>query len=377
MSSHRPRPTAISLFSGAGGDSLGLEMAGYDVVAFSETNKDAIKTHRQRFPSCRLITSVSGETDITKIPDDVFEEYRDRIDMVFAGFPCQGFSNAGKKRADDERNELVYEFVRVCRIIKPKIILGENVVGLLSRNGVDPLSGRMCPVMDIIERLFNDIGYTLTWSIHEAQVYGVPQRRKRLIIVGNAGTTPLECHQPSSGETTMSASSSLRDILQPTLRDAVVLEDMELIKSCPPSTWIRTHEDTPNGTPHKNLLRLLDGEQIRKTVPSNHPSNDGCFLSVGKRKSPYHGEIINPDALCKTIICTYNSCPRLFVGLHNPTTRTYFVRTLQTQELAQIQGFPKDYPFVGSLKSIIIQIGNAVPPPMIKWIASNLRQHDT
>ena len=153
----RKRPiaskTAISLFSGAGGDSLGLKRAGYNVIAFSEFKKPAIATHLKEFPNSTLISPDS----ITNIPDEVFEKYTG-IDIIFAGFPCQGFSNAGKKKADDPRNELVHEFVRVVRIIKPRYIIGENVSGLLSRTGNDPVTNTERPVIDIICDLFAKIG---------------------------------------------------------------------------------------------------------------------------------------------------------------------------------------------------------------------------
>ncbi|NDB61988.1 DNA cytosine methyltransferase, partial [bacterium] len=81
--------TAISLFSGAGGDSLGLKQAGYNVVAFSEFKKPAINTHLKEFPASRLLTCPeTASTDITKIPDETFEYYLGQVDVIFSGFPC-------------------------------------------------------------------------------------------------------------------------------------------------------------------------------------------------------------------------------------------------------------------------------------------------
>ena len=85
---------AISLFSGAGGDSIGLKQAGYNVVAFSEFKKPAVATHLKEFPTCRLLVCPeTNSSDITKIPDEVFETYSGQVDLMFFGFPCQGFSN--------------------------------------------------------------------------------------------------------------------------------------------------------------------------------------------------------------------------------------------------------------------------------------------
>ena len=121
---------AISLFSGMGGDSLGLTNAGFNLVAYSEKEKQMKETHDLNFTDCELIGSDVG-SDIKKITDDEFLKYKDKVDLIFAGFPCQGFSNAGKKKLNDPRNTLFKEFVRATKLINPKFIIGENVKGLL------------------------------------------------------------------------------------------------------------------------------------------------------------------------------------------------------------------------------------------------------
>lgn len=363
----RTTRTAISLFSGAGGDTLGLTNAGFDVVAFNEVDKDAIQSHLNKFPSSELIHH-DGVTDIKQIPDSVFEKYHNEVDLIFAGFPCQGFSHAGKKKVDDSRNELVCEVARIVNVVKPKWIIGENVSGLLSRKGTDPVTKALRPVIDIIKDLFAEIGYALSWSVHDVRVYGVPQARKRLIIIGKRGKVPMDFPQPH--EIVNNQHIGIRRILQSTLQDATIIEDKDLIEQ-EPSTWIHTDEEVPGGTPHKNLLRLLHGDEVLEQARQKgyKIKSNGCLLSIGKRVSPFHGEIMNPDSFSKTIICNYNRCPRLFVGLVNPTSGKHYVRTLQIQELAQIQGFSADYPFSGSRMSIIHQIGNAVPPPLVAYIA--------
>jgi DNA (cytosine-5)-methyltransferase 1 len=82
--------------------------------------------------------------------------------------------------------------------------------------------------------------------------------------------------------------------------------------------------------------------------------------------------IVNPDTASNTIISTYNLCPRLFVGLHNAATNTYWIRTMTPKELGQIQGFPADYAWQGTPKEQIAQIGNAVPPPLAERVARSL-----
>ena len=82
--------------------------------------------------------------------------------------------------------------------------------------------------------------------------------------------------------------------------------------------------------------------------------------------------IVNPDVPCNTIISTYNLCPRLFVGLHNPTINKYWIRCMTSKELGQIQGFPATYQWQGTEKEKIIQIGNAVPPPLAERIGRTI-----
>jgi DNA (cytosine-5)-methyltransferase 1 len=353
--------TALSLFSGAGGDTLGLEQAGYKVTHFSEFSPDAIKTHQANFPHSTLLQH-NGDTDICNLPDEIFSAIK--VDLIFAGFPCQGFSHAGKKRQDDPRNELVHQFVRATRIIQPEWIIGENVKGLLSRKGVDPRTGENKEVIDIIVTLFKEIGYTICYKVLDASDYGVPQQRKRLILIGCKGTftfpdIPIQKKVP------------LLHAIEPSLVNA--------IKFTPPkggsdSYWVKT-TDTISGKPHPNLVRLVSGirglnpEERKESDEKSVIEEDG-LLSYGKRSSGYHGEIVNVTQQSKTIICTYQSCPRLFVGLLKDSD--HYIRTFTIRELTQIQGFPRDFEFKG--KSVIQQIGNSVPPPLAKAIAESLRE---
>jgi site-specific DNA-cytosine methylase len=144
---------------------------------------------------------------------------------------------------------------------------------------------------------------------------------------------------------------------------------------------IDTTETEATGSVHPNLQRLAAGLRNRSTKEkTDDPKNPnktvieaGGLISFGRRKSGYHGEVVDPDGPSKTIICTYNLCPRLFVGLRSPNGATW-VRTLSVTELAQIQGFPADYPWQGGEKAAIIQIGNAVPPPLATAIATALNK---
>lgn len=331
---------AISLFSGAGGDTLGMEKAGLKVVAFSENNAKAVATHKAAWPDSKWLgESVKG--DISKIPDEEFTPYTDKIFMVFAGFPCQGFSNAGKKEATDPRNRMFYQFLRVAEIVRPQWIMGENVAGLLTKKTDDKESS----VIDVIQARFTEIGYPVVFNVYDMSTVGVSQSRKRLAIIGNRLSIPFEL------PTFAMPKKGLREIVEPTLEGA--LETSLVI----PTECVVSVPDTvePTGNPHPYLVKK-HSEQL---------------ISFGKRDSPYHSEVLDLRKPCKTFICAYTFQPRLYVGLVKPNGKRY-IRCLTVREAAQIQGFPADHPFAGSRDDAIKQIGNAVPSQFIAEMVTRM-----
>lgn len=331
---------ALSLFSGAGGDTLGMEQAGLTVVAFSENNAKCVATHTAVWPESKWLGSaVKG--DISKIPDAEFEPYRGRIFMVFAGFPCQGFSNAGKKDVNDPRNRMFYEFLRVVRLVQPEWIMGENVAGLLTKKTDDDQSS----VIDVIAKEFADIGYPIGYKVYNMASVGVPQTRKRLAIVGNRMGRPFT--MPTFDE----PFPGIRSLIEPTLEGAI-----ETSLTIPPECAVSIPDEMePTGTPHPFLVRK-HGEAL---------------ISFGKRDSPIHSEVLDLRTPCKTLICAYTFQPRLYIGLVKPSGKAY-IRCLTVREAAQIQGFPANHAFAGSRDDIIKQIGNAVPARFITQMVRRL-----
>ena len=169
----------ISLFSGMGGDTLGMLKAGVEVIGFNENNKPAIESHKKNFGNCNLIGSIQDKFNILNIKDELFSKFAGEVDIIFAGFPCQGFSKAGKKMSNDPRNTLFREFARTTKLIKPKYIIGENVEGLLSRKTTD--GGTF---ISVIKEEFEKLGYTIYYQVFNTVRFNIPQLRKRLIIVG-------------------------------------------------------------------------------------------------------------------------------------------------------------------------------------------------
>ena len=359
------KPTAISLFSGMGGDTLGLTQAGFDVIAFNEYEKAAIETHMANFPESKLICDPSQKkpkdrNDITKIPDAIFAEYKDKVDLIFAGHPCQGFSQGGKKLPDDPRNTLFREFSRVAKIVRPKFIIGENVDGLLSRKTANGEN-----YFDVIVKEFNDLGYDIYHQVCHAVQYGIPQLRKRLVYVGVRNDLGKTFQFPSGLNDGKTNLPGLRDIVSFSMEGAIQIEPADFDMSSIPPQCILTDMDNEQSQDSNIHPYLTLKAKTRNSEYNGVVHNQ--TLSFAKRASPIHAEIVDIRYPSKTIICTYDHQPRLFVPLRN--LYGLFLRPFSTNELKQIQGFPPHYLLRGNKKEQIKQIGNAVPPPLIHFIS--------
>ena len=276
---------------------------------------------------------------------------------------CQGFSSAGKKKDDDPRNTMFLEFLRAAKLTNPYLIIGENVKGLLSRKTT---SGEL--YIDIIVSEFEKIGYEVIYQVFKTEQYNVPQKRERLIILGIKKDNPYGW-KPSFPQP-LSVKPNLLSIVNYDMTGAVKAEP-EWFDEIPDECILTNMEDTTeykdNNGGHPYLLSKVNASEIDKYYSGKQHDN---LFSFGKRDSPIHCEIIDIRNPSKTIICTYEHQPRLFVPLRNPSG--LYLRMLLPDELKQIQGFPKDYIVCGTNKDKIIQIGNAVPPPLIKAIVEHV-----
>jgi DNA (cytosine-5)-methyltransferase 1 len=276
---------------------------------------------------------------------------------------CQGFSNAGKKIYDDPRNTMFLEFLRAAKLTQPTMIIGENVKGLLPRKATN---GEM--YIDIIISEFEKIGYNVIYKVFKCEEYGIPQKRERLIILGIKKDNPYGWNL--SFPTPLTMKPNMMSIVSYNMTGAVKVDP----------NWF-------NDIPAECILTDMNDTTAYKINNGGHPylvsqiaaNEDDCFyagkqheylFSFGKRISPIHCEIIDIRKPSKTIICTYEHQPRLFVPLKNASG--FYLRMLLPVELKQIQGFPSDYIVCGSNKEQIIQIGNAVPPPLIKAIVEHV-----
>jgi DNA (cytosine-5)-methyltransferase 1 len=337
--------TGISLFSGAGGDTLGMKNAGVNVLGYVEFDKNAIKTHNHNFPDCKMI----GE-DITKITDDQFLKYEGIVDILFGGFPCQSFSQGGKKDPNDKRGFLYQEFVRAAKIIRPSVIIGENVKGLLTSKMKD---GTL--FIDNIIKDFSDIGYDMKYNLFNMSEFGIPQTRQRILIYGIKKNLNLSCTLSNIPKTLEKKYN--KDILEFSLENAMRIKNTKIIKEIKKGKCLENilNNDTESGKPPTNLVKCYNLSEI----------------SFKTRNSPTHSCIIDMDDFSRTILCSYGRMPRLFVPVSN--FNGYYLRPYTILELQLIQGFPTSFEFKGEYINKINQIGNAVPPLFIEIVVTYIK----
>jgi len=317
---------AISLFSGMGGDTLGMTNAGVKVVAYSEKMATFRKTHEANFPKSKVIGE-DVNSDILKISDEEFKKYRNKIDIIFAGFPCQSFSQGGKRKINDPRNTMFKEFVRATKCIKPKIIIGENVKGLLTKK-----TENGDKYIDIIVEEFEKLNYKVKYKVMACHKYGIPQKRERLIIIGikRSELANFNLGFPEESENITDLSDIIKFDMEGTME---LTEDIFDVSILPKESIKRNkHNNDKEKNPHPYLVMKRD----IKDKSYNGKQFDSLF-SFSKRDSPIHCEIVDLTKPSKTIICTYNHQPRLFVTMKNKNG--YFLRMMLPDELKQIQSF--------------------------------------
>lgn len=313
--------SVLELFAGAGGLALGLEKSGLKCVALNEVDKWACQTLRKNRPNWNII-----EDDIKNIS---FEKYKNIVDVVTGGFPCQAFSYAGKKLGlEDARGTLFYEFARVVKTVNPLICIGENVRGLLSHDKGKTLKG-MISILD-------EIGYNIVpVQVLKALEYKVPQKRERLILVGVRKDIKAKFEYPKPHHKKF------------TLKDA--LKKGELFDADVPKSEGAIYPENK-----KKVLDMVPPKGYWRDLPLDiQKSYMGGSFYLGGGKTGM-ARRIGWDEPSLTLTCS--PAQKQTERCHPDETRPFTVR-----EYARIQTFPDNWEFVGSLAQQYKQIGNAVP----------------
>lgn len=313
----------VELFAGAGGLALGLEKAGFQSLLLNEFDRHACNTLRANRPLWNVV-----EGDVANVD---FSKHRDQVDILSGGFPCQAFSYAGKKLGfEDTRGTLFFEFARAVKETNPKVIVAENVRGLLKHD-----DGK---TLESITNVIDEIGYELVDPrVLKAVFYQVPQKRERLFLIGiRKDLAPfVKFNWPSPYTRIM------------TMRDALKkgdLFDTDTPKSAGQTYPKRKAEilaKVPQGGYWRDLSDDLQREYMKKSY----------FLGGGKTGMARR---LSWDEPCLTLTCS--PAQKQTERCHPEETRPLTVR-----EYARIQTFPDTWTFSGPLTAQYKQIGNAVP----------------
>lgn len=321
----------IDLFCGAGGLSLGLEAAGLHCVAAVEMNRDACETfalHHRRASVHDMPIQQVNFTQYSGIP------------LLVGGPPCQPFSAGGKGLASGDTRDMIPQFVRAVKEARPEVFLMENVPGLAGP------THRAYLELSLVK--LSKLGYKLTVEVLNAAEYGIPQKRKRLIVVGvRDGLTEFAMPAPTHGPRGRKAFVSAGAVLAGVKTSTFVNESKVTFAKRPdlrPSPY--------DGHLFNGGGRAIDLSSPSHTILASAGGNKTHFLDLEGEVPAYHKHLLKGG---KPKVGSLGGGRRLSI-----------------EESAALQTFPKGMKFAGSRSSQYAQVGNAVPPALGKVLGKAL-----
>ena len=342
------KPRVIDLFAGVGGLSLGFEKKGFDVVLANEYDASIATSYIANHKNTKMIVG-----DITSLDlEDTFGKLAGTIDVVIGGPPCQGFSQKGQRKTiHDERNFLFKYYVSVVELVNPKYFVMENVPNLLTAEG-----GYF---RHEIEELFNKLGYSLEYGVLNASDYGIPQNRRRAVIIGKLNGDAPKLPVPKRNNVTIW--DAISDLAY--LESGEGSEEQEYKYPAESDYEKMLRKDSSKlfnhiATKHSPLalerLALIPPNAGREVLPEEHLT-----------KSIYSGTWtrMKKDEISVTITTRFDT------PSSGKFTHPFLNRAITVREAARIQSFPDNFHFVGNKGSQMKQVGNAVPPLLAAAIA--------
>lgn len=358
------RPTAIDLFSGAGGMSLGFEQAGFDVVLSVDSDPYHVATHQRNFPHvearCMSVADLSA-ADVRAVLGDR------ELDLVFGGPPCQGFSNMGLRDGADPRNSLVDQFVRLVAELRPRAFVMENVPGMQT--------GATSAIFDRAVRRLRAAGYTVTTPVLtlDAKHFGVPQARSRLFVIGARSDLGVAIPYPTGpcrGQPRRpTVLEAINDLPRPTATDA----DAALFEATPPPECeyaLVARGLVPDPSDHSRprtwdrkvcsgVRPVLHTDAVRELYRATPPG-----AMVPGHKLPR----LDPSGLAPTLRAGSNSER----GSHTAPRPVHPIepRCITVREAARLHGYPDWFEFYPGKWHAYQQIGNSVCPPVARAVGA-------
>lgn len=377
-------PTAIDLFSGAGGASLGLVRAGWDLRLAMDVDPACSLTHRANLPG-EFLTADLRSVDAAKVMSAA-DIAPGQLDLLFAGPPCQGFSIIGSRVVWDKRNNLFREVLRFASELRPRCVVIENVPGLVTLAGGAYLQA-------ILEGL-SEVGYEAACAELLAAQYGAPQMRWRLIII--AWRKDLAIPVGYGFPRPVVGKAKIGDLLPNCTIPAWQLEGFvttsEAISDLPPvaAGEEATHYVGPPISPYQEMMRAgLNGQLSNHYAARLSPANLTRLANIKPgqdwRDLPHEllpsgmQRALRKDHTRRYRRMTWDGVPRAVITrFRDPKSGEYTHpvqdRTITIREAARLQGFPDSFVFHGPRSSQYEQVGNAVPTQLAEAIASEVRR---
>ncbi|WP_304270959.1 DNA cytosine methyltransferase [Brevundimonas naejangsanensis] len=339
--------TFVDLFSGAGGLSLGLKNAGWKPVLSLDHWDDAIATYRHNFNDHPCINA-----DVASVSEADFALYLSHCDWVVGGPPCQGFSTVGRRKRDDPRNRLVFEFARTVDILRPENFLIENVIGLKDMKFVGA-----------VESYFAERGYKVSTMVLRSADYGVPQLRHRIFFVGSLAGASFDAPQASHGPGTyVTVEDAIGDL--PVLgpgeaadrydRPAKAGYQKRMRRGC---STLSGHEASKHPAHLVQAISHIPDGGNRRDIPASL-----------QPKSGFHNSYSRLHSRSPAVAVTQNMGKPSGTRCIHPFQH----RGLTAREGARLQGFPDAFEFLGGMTSQRLQVANAVSPILAEAIGRHL-----
>lgn len=329
----------VDLFAGAGGFTEGFKQAGFTPIFANDSNTDAVFTYSYNHPEAEI-----SDADI-RVVDPVglrrkLKVKKGELDVLVGGPPCQGFSMAGRRNVYDTRNRLYRHYLRFVEAFEPRIIVMENVPGLLTMR--NPRDGK---VIDDITRHFDRAGYKVTWKLLNAADFGAPQTRKRVLLIANKLGLENGVLFPKETRGPNSRGKKRHATVRHAIMDIADVED-------PDDAW--------NHKPMKHEARVE--ERFRLIPPAGDLAENQEYLPSDLRRVAfaYNCKRLPLDLPSVTLVPGHYAFP-----VHPMLPRTITVR-----EAARLQGFSDKTMFLGSRVNQAQMVGNAVPVDLASSIGS-------